>query len=158
MLTISTTKVKNLVGLENVRSYGGLRIEHNSELVTTSQLRSSSVVGRKRRDSHLFQVSHVSVLDCGILEDVQGLRGITTISGMTFLEINHGVLFMNDVSPGSLTIVDNKLADLTGLDGLTDVDGDVSISMNQLSTLNGLNMLQTVGGMLKIDQNLVCTV
>jgi hypothetical protein len=126
-LTIENTKVEDFAGLENVWSYGSLRIDQNTELVSTIQLR--------KNHANLLEVSDVIVEDCGLLEDILGLRGIENVTG-------------------DLTIKGTAVSFLTGLDNLTSVEGDVIISDNQMVvTLDSLTMLQSVGGSLTISDN-----
>jgi hypothetical protein len=125
-LTIERTKVKNLAGLENLQTYGSLRITLNTELESISELR--------EKYADLLEVSDIEVQECGLLQDISGLRGIENVTG-------------------DLVIEGNAVTSLTGLDNLTYVKGDFKLSDNHMKTLDGLGMLQSVGGSLTISDN-----
>src|SRR5690606_21363851 len=55
---------------------------------------------------------------------------------------------------GSLFIEDTDISDLSGLNNIETITGDVYITDNQqLTSLNGLTSLETIGGMLYIGFN-----
>lgn len=88
----------------------------------------------------LETVSSMSILHNGLLEDITGINGITTVTGDIYIHDNE------------------HLTNLDGLDHLTSVGGDFEIAMNpMLSDLNGLNSLSNVSGYFGIGANDVLT-
>lgn len=86
-MIISGTRITDLQGLENVRSFGNeLSIEYNSELTTTRQL------GANLPESHLTSIQNIGVRGNRLLEDLEGFSYIREVTGecaATINELNH---------------------------------------------------------------------
>jgi hypothetical protein len=65
--------------LENLHSFEGLVIKQNSGLTTTKHLQYAS---RQRRKRDLIVLSgSITIINCGVLDDVLGLKEISRVQG-----------------------------------------------------------------------------
>ena len=145
-----------LDGLQSLEHVGGtLEIEDNAALVEIDAL------------SNLTQVGGIEIVLNPVLESVEGLSGLSgqitgdaSIGGHPALAGLHGLEGVTSVD-GMLRFANNEsLVDLTGLDSLESVTGDLWINMgwedgypwktpsDALTSFEGLESLEEVGGRL----------
>jgi hypothetical protein len=142
--------VQDLQGLENVHSFKGLVLHQNSALTTTKQLQFESR-RRRKRDGHLIVLSgSILIINCGVLDDVLGLKEISRVQGSIHIDDNqleHGLLGLKDLTQvdGDFTLdMNNKLKNLTGLDQLTAIGGNLNLKSNNVNYLNCFNDCRAV--------------
>eukprot|EP00118_Oscarella_pearsei_P013096 m.101243 g.101243 ORF g.101243 m.101243 type:complete len:1797 (+) comp37124_c1_seq11:630-6020(+) len=151
-LEIKENRMKTLEGLENVKAFGSLSIESNTELTTLKHL-------RKNTYEHKIEVSEIQLQNnLQRLEDLDGLRGITAVTGdvalrdlsavTDFTALSHlKRICTSDGTGGSLIVEDGrKLVSFQNLSSLTDVCGVIQVHrMESLTSFDGLNNLKSVG-------------
>ena len=75
-MVISTTRITDLRGLENVGSFGNeLSIDNNPELTTTRHL------GVSLPDSYRTSIQNIGLRGNRLLEDLEGFRYISNVTG-----------------------------------------------------------------------------
>lgn len=153
VLSISTnTTLTSLNGLNNLTSIGGLNISNNPLLTNLTAL--SNVQGDG--------LTTVNISQNDALTSLNGLQGIT---GTDFLYVGNKNL-LNLTGLNGLTHVDGavqlmsnkKLVSLSGLSNLAQVSGDfLLLNAVKLTNLDGLQSLTTVGSSFNIqfDSSLV---
>jgi Secretion system C-terminal sorting domain len=102
---------------------------------------------------------NVSISNLASLNNIQGLQGLVevggsmSISGNPLLTSLEGLENLQHVGVG-LSIGGNAMLDLSGLEGLTSIDGYLKIhSSNTLKSLNGVENLTSIGGHFEIAGN-----
>jgi hypothetical protein len=124
-LRINDRNIKNLEGLKNLASVGGLVIEHCDTLTS------------------LYGLENITSLG-GILF-IWGNKLLTSLTGLENLTLVGGALWIEDC---------HALTSLTSLENLTSVGGDLYINWNNaLTNLAGLENIRSVGGDLGIMNN-----
>lgn len=171
-LQVSSTGLRTLDGLENLRSVGvAVRLRRNAELASIDGLSGLREVGSLTISDNpllpdldaLAQVivipGDVSVWSCRDLYSLSGLQSLTFVGGSLSVRLNPSIV---DLGLHSLTTIrqalritrNAALPSLNGLSGLRQVSGDVEIAENpSLRDVGAGIRLRGIGGSLRISGN-----
>jgi len=108
----------------------------------------------------IISTMHLNITYCDLLQNIEGLNNVNTISGFLHLWYNDTLNTLSglenvDSIAGSLLISYNpELPTFTGLQNLKKVGGDLFVDANfSLLSLEGLNNLTSVGGQVFMGYN-----
>eukprot|EP00118_Oscarella_pearsei_P021819 m.248010 g.248010 ORF g.248010 m.248010 type:complete len:1766 (+) comp40281_c0_seq7:39-5336(+) len=156
-LRIMTNRMKTLEGLENIKSFASVELNDNTELVTMKHLRMNTY-------EQEIKVSEISMMGGhSRLEDIDGLKGITEVTGGNVLFANlpslkslAGLSHLRKVckSDGTGDFTLEKINEGSGgevvenlghLSSLQQVCGVLKVYVTKVTTLEGLSSLTKVG-------------
>jgi hypothetical protein len=124
-LSITSTMLQDLTGLERLARVGGMAIRHNTALASTMGLNA------------LSEVSSIQLQGCPLLADVDGFLGVASAWGVWLenlpaLSSLEGFANLTDVGIGALRL--EHLPGLTSLEGLRSIE-----------SLGGLKLIDSDG-------------
>lgn len=156
--------LERLDGLENINSINHLRIEWNPVLASIEALSGiSSITGRFNPTTSNDDFPGISITACRMLTSLEGLQNISTVKGITLeqlfnLESLNGLRGITEVSGKIYMYQNTSIATMDGLNQLTSVGEIFQLqSSDALVSLQGLENLQSVGTELRIYQNYALT-
>lgn len=144
-------KLTSLDGLQNISSIGGkVKIEETAitnlvGLGNLTTIHDSLFISQNKELTSLEGLSSLSSVDhlfIGYCPKLTSLSELSTVSNFN----------------QSIQIIDNGIINLTGLDGISTVHGDLAINYNgHLTSLEGLNQLKSIDGFLSFRDDTLLT-
>ncbi len=137
----NNTRLKNIVGFENLTSIGGLYINQNDSLLNIDAFENVTHVG-----------GSININTNYLMTTFKGLNSLNSVNENLIIQSNFALT--NFTAFGSLINVDGYINisanyDLTyiiGFENLTNVGGDFFFGDGDLTDLNNFNSLGTTGG------------
>lgn len=150
--------LKSVLGLNSINSVNGaVRIFENPLLLHLNDLNSLTNIGSvggqtNNQDGELFLLENPALLS------IAGLSSLNNIKGNLFIQKN-GLQNLSGLD--NLTIItgdvrilqNNNLGSISSLNTITDIGGELLINNNAISELNGFQNLASIGGPLTIGAN-----
>ncbi len=136
-LFIFSTQISNLNGLHNLENADHIALWGNGSLTDLSGLSSLQSIG----SIELFINGSITTLSG--MDNIQSIDNLNLFANASLNDISD-LSFIESLN--SLTIGNNDLTSLSGLENLTTISGDFVVTDEQISNLNELNNLQFIGG------------
>jgi hypothetical protein len=164
--------IENLSGLDALASVGnGIQLDGNARLASLSGLGSLTRLREfTARDNPLLRQCEINGLlaalrlscsACWGNDEVATCQGAGhCLNGSVWLQSPVDIQGLSGVTciNGDVTVASGAtLTDLSGLDSLISISGNLSIETTQLTSLHGLEQLATVGGRIWIERNMALT-
>lgn len=143
------TSISNLLGLQDIKSIGGLDIIQNSALTSLQGL--ENIHSINGNITIWVNNSLTSLVGLDNLESIDGSVWISSNASLTSL---HGLNRLKSINDDIEISYNDSLTSFEGLDSLSSINGDFLILGNSsLSTLGSLQELSTLSGRLSIIGN-----